>query len=113
MSEFVFLYRGQVRSDSAEQRQKTVQKWAAWITDLNQRGLIVSPGQPLEDTGRIVESPSKVVHDGPFAEIKDLVNGFTIITAADIDEAAEIAKGCPVFADQGRVEVRQVRGAAV
>ena len=108
MSEFVFLYRGRMRLGSADQQQKTLEKWGAWMSELGQRGVIVNPGQPLEDTGKRVEGPNRVVHDGPFAEIKDLVNGFTIITAANIDEAAEIAKGCPIFDDGGGVEVRPI-----
>jgi hypothetical protein len=108
MSEFVFLFRARVRGGSADQQQKTLQKWGAWMTDLNQRGLITNPGQPLQDTAKRVVGPNGVVHDGPFAEIKDLVNGFIVITANDIDKACEIAKGCPIFEEGGGVEVRPV-----
>jgi hypothetical protein len=40
MSEFVFLFRGRVWRGSPEQQQKTLEKWGAWMTELNQRGLI-------------------------------------------------------------------------
>ncbi len=106
MSEFVFLFRARERLGSAEQQQKTLEKWGAWMADLNQRGLMTNPGQPLQDTAKRVVGPSKVVHDGPFAEVKDLVNGFIVVTANDIDEACEIAKGCPIFEQGGGVEVR-------
>jgi len=109
MKEFAFVYRGAKRIGSAEQQQKTLQKWGAWMTELNQRGVISDAGQPLEDTGKCVQGPDRVVHDGPFPEIKDLVNGFTIITANDISEATEIAKGCPIFDDGGGIEVRPVQ----
>jgi hypothetical protein len=108
MSEFAFLFRGRVWRGSPEQQQKTLEKWGAWMTDLNQRGLITNPGLPLRDTAKRVVGPSGVVHDGPFAEIKDLVNGFIVVTAGDIDEACEIAKGCPIFEQDGGVEVRPV-----
>ena len=108
MSEFVFLFRGRERLGSVEQQQKTLEKWEAWMADLNQRGLMTNSGMPLQDTAKRVVGSGRVVHDGPFAEIKDLVNGFIVITANDIDEACEVAKGCPIFEQGGGVEVRPV-----
>lgn len=107
MSEFVFLFRARGRAGSAEQQQKTLEKWRAWMSELNQRGLMTNPGIPLQDTAKSVGA-GRVVHDGPFAEIKDLVNGFIVIAADDIDAACEIAKGCPIFEQGGGVEVRPV-----
>jgi hypothetical protein len=109
MSEFAFLFRGRNREGPPEAQQKIMQKWGAWMQDLNARGVITNPGQPLAGGGKVIEGRSKLVNDGPFAEIKDLVNGFIVIEAADLDAAAEIAKGCPVLDDDGSVEVRPVR----
>jgi len=46
--------------------------------------------------------------DGPFAETKELLGGFNLIEARDIDEAVEIASGFP-WARTGCVEVRAVQ----
>jgi hypothetical protein len=46
------------------------------------------------------------VHDGPFAEAKDLVNGYVVIETATIDAAVALSKGCPILDDSGSVEVR-------
>ena len=43
----------------------------------------------------------KTVIDGPFAEAKDLIGGFTLIEARDLDHAVELAKGCPIFEFEG------------
>ena len=32
----------------------------------------------------------------PFAEIKETIGGYSIVKADSVDEAVEIAKGCPV-----------------
>jgi len=48
------------------------------------------------------------VTDGPFAETKEVLGGFSIIEAKDIDEAARIAEGCPILEGEGSVEVRPV-----
>ena len=45
--------------------------------------------------------------DGPFAETKELLGGFNLIEARDMDEAVEIASGFP-WASTGCVEVRAV-----
>src|SRR5882724_6348545 len=109
MTEFAFLFRGRNRAaGSAEQQQRTVQRWGAWMGELRERGLIADPGQPLESRGKVVQGQGKAVNDGPFAEIKDVVNGFMIIKADSLETAVEISKGCPVLDDGGSVEIRPV-----
>ena len=49
------------------------------------------------------------IHDGPYAEAKDIVNGYTLIEAKDLAQATEIAKACPILELGGSVEVRPVR----
>jgi len=108
MNEFAFLYRGGERPSSPEQGQQVLQKWMAWFKDLGDNGHIVDRGQPLERSGKIVRGTSKTVTDGPFAETKDVVGGFTLIKANDVAHAAELAKGCPILDRGGYVEVRPV-----
>jgi hypothetical protein len=88
--------------------QQIMQKWMTWFAELGSQGYIKDPGQPLEPTGKIVSGKQKTVTDGPFAEAKDLVGGYTIVEAKDISEAAEISKGCPIFDRNGFVEIRPV-----
>ena len=46
--------------------------------------------------------------DGPFAESKEVVGGYLIIQAKDMNEAAEIAKGCPGYEYNGSTEIRDI-----
>jgi len=46
--------------------------------------------------------------DGPYAETKDIVVGFSIVSAADYAEAVGLAKGNPVFDEGGMIEIRQI-----
>jgi hypothetical protein len=48
------------------------------------------------------------VMDGPFAETKEVLGGFNLIEARDLDEAVEIAMGFP-WSRTGCVEVRAVQ----
>ena len=108
MSEFVYLYRGGERGRSPKRAQQMMQKWMAWFKELAEKGHIKDRGQPLEHTGKLVKGKQKAVTDGPFAETKDLVGGFTLIEARDLDQAVELSKGCPIFEVEGAVEVRPV-----
>jgi len=114
MSQFLYLYRS---DDSAyreamgtpEKAQQNMQLWLTWIRDLEAKGHLKSPGQPLELEGKVVGGKQRAVTDGPFVEAKDLVAGFTVIEARDLDEAVRLTAGCPILERGGSVEVRPVR----
>ncbi len=108
MSEFTFLFRGRDRSGSPEQMQKNMEKWVAWFKDLGAKGHMKDPGHPLQDAGKVVRGRQKIVNDGPYAEAKDLIAGYTLIEAKDLEYALELAKGCPILDVGGSVEVRPV-----
>ena len=109
MSEFTFLFRGRDASASPEQMQKTTERWVAWMKSLTAQGHIKDPGHPLAEGGKTVEGKQKIINDGPFAEAKDIVNGYMLIEAADIAQAVELSKGCPILDVGGSVEVRPIR----
>ena len=108
MTEFLYIYRGGEPATSPAEGQKQMQLWMAWMKELGEKGHLKSVGSPLEKTGKLVSGKHKVVSDGPFAEAKDLIGGFTLVMAKDIDEAAELSKGCPIFLTNGAVEVRPI-----
>jgi hypothetical protein len=107
MSEFVYLYRGGSRPTTPDEGQKVMQKWVAWMKDLGARGHLKDAGHPLEATGKTVTG-RKTVTDGPFAEAKDLVGGYTLVEAKDLAHASELAQGCPILEHGGVVEVRPI-----
>jgi hypothetical protein len=108
MSEYLFLYRGGSRPGSPQDAQAVMQLWMTWLQDLAKRGHIKDQGQPLDPAGKIVAGREKTVTDGPFVEAKDLVGGYTLVNATNLDEAAELTKGCPIFDRGGSVEVRPI-----
>lgn len=109
MSDFTFLYRGRDTNASPEQMQKTMEKWRAWFKDLGEKGHLKDIGHPLERTGKVVKGKQKSVTDGPFAEAKDVVGGFSLIQARDLNQALELSKDCPILDVGGSVEVRQIQ----
>jgi hypothetical protein len=63
---------------------------------------------PNEDGARVqIRSGKRMVVDGPFAEAKEIVGGFLLLTCDSKDEALAIASECPA-AEWATVEVRKV-----
>jgi hypothetical protein len=109
MSEFLYLYRGgNGPAGSPEDMQQQMQRWMSWMKGLADHGHIKDPGQPLERAGKVVAGKQKTVTDGPFAEAKDLVGGYTVVEASDLDQAAQLTSGCPILEVGGFVEVRPI-----
>ena len=112
MSEFVLLYRNtpeaRRESYSPERAPQTMKKWRAWFDDMTRKGCLKNIGQPLDDTGKVVGGKTRTVTDGPFAETKDVVGGYSLIEAASLDQAVQIASACPIIENGGSVEVRPV-----
>ena len=104
MSEFVLLYRGGEMSQVPSEMQARMQKWTAWMAELQKGGHLKDRGYPLERTGKTV-GKDKSVTDGPYPE-KDIIGGFSLITAESVEHAAQLSKGCPIFLFGGLVEVR-------
>lgn len=108
MSEYMFLFRGANPPSEPAAMQATMQKWVSWMKDLGQKGHFKG-GEPLDKTGKVVRGKSKNVTDGPFAEAKDVVGGYLIVTAKDLEEAVELSRGCPILEEDGTVEVRAIQ----
>lgn len=114
MAKFMFVYRGgddEMQKMTPDEMQKIMQKWTAWIGEGFKKGWMVDAGDALTMEVRMVNA-KKVVTDGPFVESKEIVGGYSIVKADSIDAAAELAKGCPVLATGGLVEVRTLAGLA-
>ncbi len=66
----------------------------------------IKGGEALQGSATATSIRASVVTDGPFAETKELLGGYYLIEAADLDEALAIAKDVP--ARFGGVEVRPI-----
>ena len=68
---------------------------------------LASPGNRLGFDAKVLK-PNDVITDGPYVEMKEMVSGYIIVKTDTIEEAAELAKGCPVLKVGGSVEVRSI-----
>ena len=109
-NEFILFFRGAQwdKGLSPEQIQKAMDQFMGWFDRLREEGKLKA-GQPLERTGKIVSGKKgKIVADGPFAESKEAVGGYFLLHVANLDEAVEIARQCPILEYGSTVEVRPV-----
>jgi len=111
MKEYALVYRNTLTAGpqlTSEQAAAMMQRWMDWMKQLQGKGHLVSQGYRLEPfTGKVVR-PDNVVTNGPYAEIKEAIGGFSVVKAASFDAAVEMAKGCPILTNGGNVEVREI-----
>jgi hypothetical protein len=111
MEKFMLLFRGSDAyqpGQSPETLETLKQKMVNWVVDLSKRGLHVA-SEPLQPAGKQVNGTKRTVTDTPFGERKEIIGGCTIVQAKDIDEAIEIAKGCPILETNANIEVRPIQ----
>ncbi len=107
MAEFVCLWRRPQRPTLTPQRmQETMARYFAWFKEMEAKGHLAQYGQPLEPkAGRVVKGKGEV-SDGPYAETKDIVMGYSVIVAKDLDEAVALTRDHPIFDEDGVIEIR-------
>jgi len=112
MTQFILLLRGGYEAYEGftpEQVQQAIQKYRTWSHNLKARGALVGALKLRDEGGHRLEIQNgQLVVDGPFAETKETIAGYFVIRAADYAAACAIAKECPVLADGGSVEVREI-----
>ena len=104
----MFIFHGGMPTDaSPEQMQANMGKWMGWIDKLSKDGKYVA-GEPLLPGGKLITGKNKSVTDGPYTEGKELVGGFFIVNAKDINEAVKLCDDYPDYENGGSIQVRQV-----
>jgi hypothetical protein len=109
VSDFALFYRGREYFESPAEGQKHFQKWVDWFKALQDKGVLKEQGHALEKTGKVVRRGAKTINDGPFAEAKDVIGGFSVVEASSLEEATEFASGCPILEVGGSVEIRPLQ----
>jgi hypothetical protein len=93
---------------NADENDPYVGAWRAYYKALVEAGVYVG-GDPLQppETGTTVrlKDGKRRVQDGPFADAKEQLGGFTILELPSLDAAIDWAARCPA-ASIGAVEVR-------
>lgn len=95
---------------TSEQREDAVQRVGEYAMGLVGDGVLKggAPLHPVEEAKKVrTREGRQRVLDGPFAESKEVIAGYFIVEAPDVDAAVAIAARCP-NAEFGSVEVREI-----
>jgi hypothetical protein len=110
MKEYMLIFINNYHSaplPSKEDLQNVPKQWKDWFNEIAAKGKLSNKGNRLGLEGKLVKSEHLIL-DGPFTESKEIVGGYILIHADSLEQAAEIATGCPILQEGGKVEVRNL-----
>jgi hypothetical protein len=110
MNDFLLIFRRDESIENKftpEQLKEATKPWQDWMGSLAAQNKLADRGNRLDFDGRVIK-PNAVITNGPYVEVKEVIGGYTIVRAASLEEAVEIAKACPILNANGSVEVRQI-----
>lgn len=110
MKDFLFVFRdkGMPTNVSPDEMQAMTKRWMDWIGGIAAQNKLADRGNRLFPEGKVLR-PGNIITDGPYSEIKESIGGYSIVKADSLEEATELAKGCPGLTVGGSVEVREIR----
>lgn len=110
MKDFMLIFIGADYNElglSPEQMQERMGRWFAWNEKMRAQG-VVKNGNALHSGVTRITGSERTVTDGAFVEGKELVGGYYIVTAEDVEGAKVIAQDFPDYDLGGTVEIREV-----
>jgi hypothetical protein len=98
MNDYLLLYRGGSMPETDEEQATVMKAWTVWMEGL---------GPALKDGGNpFAPGAAKTVGaDGSVVEGAAPASGYSILSANSLDEATELAKGCPVLEGGAEIQV--------
>lgn len=91
MNTYAFTYR---MPDGFERTPEAVVEWSNWFAQLGTH--VVDRGNPIFTRTSVGETATTAL------------GGYSLVEATSLEEAAELAAGCPVVANGGGVEVGEI-----
>jgi hypothetical protein len=110
MKDYLLLYRadfGSMPQRTPDEAAANTKKWMDWLQGIAAENKLTDNGKRLAASGRVVRG-NDMVTNGPYAEIKESLGGYSVVKAGSYEEAVDIAKSCPVLSMGGNVEVREI-----
>lgn len=98
MAKYLFVYHGGKHPETKEQVAQVMAAWGAWFESMG--SAVIDGGNPVGKSSTVQSDGSVVANGG-----SNPVSGYGLIEASDLDDALAKAKGCPILAAGGTVEV--------
>ncbi len=100
MAKYLYVYHGGSHPESEEEVKQVMNAWSQWFGSLG--SAVVDGGNPV-GTSSTVKSDGSVASNGG----ANPASGYSLVEASSLDEALAKAKGCPILAAGGSVEVAE------
>lgn len=101
MAKFLFVYHGGTHPETDAEVAEVMDAWGQWMGALG--AAVIDGGNPV-GMSSTVHPNGKVTEDGG----SNPVSGYGLFEASDKDDAILKAKGCPILAAGGSIEVAEV-----
>lgn len=79
----------------------------SWAIKLAEAGHLIS-GDGLHEKGVLITGKDCVIKDGPYLESKEIIGGYYLLQADDLQTIIELAKECPTHLYGGTTEIRSI-----
>jgi hypothetical protein len=100
MAKYLYVYHGGKGPESEEEVAEVLDAWGSWLGSMG--AAVIDGGNPVGQSYTV--NPDASVTDNGGA---NPASGYGLIEAADLDDALGKAKGCPILAAGGSVEVAE------
>jgi len=100
MAKFLFVYHGGGVPTSDAEKARVMDAWGQWMGGMG--AALVDGGNPVGQS-HTVSAKGDVVDNGG----ANPVSGYSLVEAASLQDALAHAKGCPILASGGSVEVAE------
>ena len=98
MTKYLLGYHGGGMPATPEEGARVMEAWNTWMAGLGKA--LVDGGNPI-GKARTIAASGKVADGGG----ANPLTGYSVIEAPDLDAAVKMARGCPILASGGSVQV--------
>lgn len=98
MAKYLFVYHGGKHPTDKAQAKKAMDAWGAWFGSLG--AAIIDGGNPVGPSST-VQANGTITNNGG----ANPASGYSLIEASSLADAQRMARGCPILAAGGSVEV--------
>lgn len=99
MNNYLLLFTGGSMPESQAERAAVLEQWQTWYRALGDA--VVDEGNPFSPQAKTIAS------DGSVGEgaVGVMASGYSVIQAESLDQATEMARGCPVLKGGAHISV--------
>jgi hypothetical protein len=100
MAKYLFVYHGGKMASNPAEAKKAMEAWGQWFGSMGKA--VIDGGNPVGKSST-VKSDGALVSDGG----ANPASGYSLIEAPSLEEAHKKAKGCPILANGGSIEIAE------